>query len=359
MVIPIPSSISYRPDPPMYAKRSGNQSPNINPAMHRPRFHRLHGIHRAQRGEPQIPSLAPRLCRALHHQHQGRRESSSARMDRSEQGAIAPVSAKSVRPSKQNTANEIFKGADFDESTTNTADGAHPFGTPPASLHDDSIRRDSDQPWNGARSITSEGTSALTGSNTQTPRIHAGEAFEPAGLQQSCKLNPTTLSRHLPTFKVTIQPFRDEINHIIISTSIVCELNLPAMSASSSSKPSNPPTPQRPPLHPRNHRVRPPPPTPPQLRPLGHLHRQPRPRRLRPCPRHPRLHSPCPRPQSVRALVYCSCGGRTAAACFAPLCVCWRQLVRWHVCSDSTACTFLFVGYLSDARKSRGKCTPR
>jgi len=152
--------------------------------MHRPRFHELRGIHRALRGGPQIPSLAPRLYQALH-QHQGRRESCSARTDRSsEQDAIAAVSVKSVRPSKQNTEDEIFKGTDFDESKTSTADGADPFGTPPASLHDDSIRRDSDQPRYGARSMTSKGTLALTGSNTQTPRIQAGEAFEPAGLKQ-------------------------------------------------------------------------------------------------------------------------------------------------------------------------------
>ena len=112
-------------------------------------------------------------------------------------------------PKKKASANEIFKGTDFDDSKNKLNEGSDPFSTPPASS---SGRHDS-QPWERSNSESSGVASMVQSSSAQTHRLQAGEAFESAGLK----------------VPFTIQPFREEIDRIIttyIVNDSVCELNL-------------------------------------------------------------------------------------------------------------------------------------
>lgn len=128
-------------------------------------------------------------------------------------------------PKKQNSANDIFKGTDFEETKINITEAADPFDTPPCSPNDAGVEHE----WNRAQSVITVGISTVVDSNAGLHRIVAGEAFESAGLSKPCKSTPVLAHGIYSPYIVTIQPFREEITRII-TTYIVkdapCELNL-------------------------------------------------------------------------------------------------------------------------------------
>jgi hypothetical protein len=116
---------------------------------------------------------------------------------------------------------DIFKGTDFEKKPGDTVivETNNPFSTPPRT------------PGNSA-DHESMYTASNQGSNANTYRSQAGEAFTSAGIKQPCKSHPWKLNAsksRAHTSTVTIQPFREEINRVIatyIMNGAPRELNL-------------------------------------------------------------------------------------------------------------------------------------
>jgi hypothetical protein len=120
--------------------------------------------------------------------------------------ARALVSAKkaSSKPFGAGTISTVKppSSASFVKPPSSSArDSSDPFNTPPRTPGDQSSNRDAALPWNSKAQSVSEKGSSYQSSNTESYRQVAGDAFKAAGLKQP----------------FTIQPFREEIDRVIVT----------------------------------------------------------------------------------------------------------------------------------------------
>lgn len=115
---------------------------------------------------------------------------------------IRKENADKVRPEPK--AAHIFKGTDFEKHGAERPMDGNPFHTPPSSS------RGEESTYTASNAPTSTGTSSY--------QVQASEAFQAAGVRQPCKcLRLVYFRPELTMSPVTIQPFREEVNRVIVS----------------------------------------------------------------------------------------------------------------------------------------------